>query len=143
MNATNYLENKLIDHIFRSATFAKPAALYVALFTSAPDDAGGGTEVAGGGYARIAIAPGDLNWTATQGGTSGISSGTTGATANAAPIQFAAPSADWGTVTHIAICDAVTGGNRIVWSPLTAAKTILLGDPAPLFPPGSLTITAS
>ena len=50
--ASDYLENKLIDHLFRAGTFAKPTALWVALFTGAPGDAGGGTEVSGGSYAR-------------------------------------------------------------------------------------------
>ena len=31
--ASDYLENKLIDHLFRAGTFAKPTALWVALFT--------------------------------------------------------------------------------------------------------------
>jgi len=132
-NATNYLENKLIDHIFRAAAFVKPAALYVALYTAAPTDAGGGTEVSGGGYARINLAPGDLNWGATQGGTAGASNGST----------FATPAAGWGTVTHFAIHDAATGGNPLVWGPLSVPREILNGDPAPRFPPGTLAITVA
>ena len=142
-HATNYLENKLIDHVFRAAAFVKPAALYVALYTAAPTDAGGGTEVAGGGYARVNLAPGDTNWGATQGGTAGASNGTTGATQNAVVITFATPSAGWGTVTHFAIHDAATGGNPLVWGPLSVPREILNGDPAPRFPPGSLAITVA
>jgi len=142
-NATNYLENKLVDHLFRTASLAKPAALWVALFTAAPSDAGGGTEVAGGGYGRVNVPPGDLNWAATQGGTSGVSSGTGGVTANAAVITFPVPSAAWGTVTHFAIFDAATGGNPLVWGPLVAARDILNGDPAPRFPANSLTVTVA
>ena len=142
-NATNYLENKLIDHLFRSATAAKPPALYVALYTAAPSDAGGGTEVAGGGYARVNVPPGDLNWTATQGGTTGVSSGSNGATANAAAVTFATPSANWGMLTHFAIFDAATGGNPLVWGPLNVTREVLVGDPAPRFPAGSLAITVA
>jgi len=141
--ASDYLENKLVDHIFRTGAFTKPAALYIALLTGAPSDAGGGTEVAGGGYARVNLAPSDTNWKATQGGTSGASSGTSGVTANAATITFPAPSANWGTVTHFAIYDASSGGNLLVWDALTAPRTILNGDPAASFAVDALQITVS
>jgi hypothetical protein len=143
MNASDYLENKFVDHVFRTAAFAKPAALYVALLTAAPSDSGGGTEVTGGGYARVSTTPGDAMWTATQGGTVGASTGTTGHTANAAAIQFPAPSAAWGHITHFAIYDAAAAGNLIVHGPLDTARDIANGDPAPLFPPGSLQVTVS
>ncbi|HEY9245638.1 MAG TPA: hypothetical protein VIO11_02215, partial [Candidatus Methanoperedens sp.] len=67
---SDYLENKLIDHIFRARSFTAPTQLWVGLLTAAPSDAGGGTEVSGGSYARAT--PGvnsDTAWTATQGGT--------------------------------------------------------------------------
>jgi len=140
MNATNYLENRLVDLLFRSATYAKPSALYVALYTSAPSDAGGGTEVAGGGYARVNLAPGDTNWTATQGGTAGASNGTNGTTTNAVQITFATPSANWGVLTHFALHDAVTGGNALVWGALSVSRDVLNGDPAPRFSPGTLAV---
>ena len=145
--ASNYLENKLIDHLVRSGTFAKPAALFVALLTAAPTDAGGGTEVTGGGYARVALPPADTNWTATQGGISGASTGTSGATSNAVVVTFPAPTADWGTaaapVTHFGLYDAATAGNLLVFAPLTTAREILAGDPAARFQSGALQITVS
>lgn len=141
--ASDYLENLLIDHLFRTRTFAKPTALYLALFTAAPSDAGGGTEVAGGGYARVNLPPLDTNWQATQGGTSGNSSGTTGATANNVAVQFAAPTANWGTITHFGVFDALTGGNLLVWDALAASRTVLSGDPAPSFPPNAIQVTVS
>jgi hypothetical protein len=141
--ASDYLENAIIDHLFRTRTFAKPAALYVALFTAAPSDAGGGTEVTGGGYARVNLAPADANWQATQGGTSGNSSGTGGQTGNAAIITYPSPSASWGTVTHFGIFDALTAGNLLVWDALTTPRTIANGDPAPTFQVGALTITVA
>jgi hypothetical protein len=139
--ATNYLENYLIDHLFRTRTFAKPSAVYVALFTSAPSDTGGGTEVTGGSYARKDVSPADATWTATQGGSSGNSTGTNGQTTNVAAITFPLPTADWGTVTHFALMDASTGGNMLIWDQLTAPRTILSGDPAPEFSAGALSIT--
>lgn len=139
--ASDYLENQIIDHLFRTATFSKPAAIYVALFTVAPTDAGGGTEVTGGSYARIALAPLNANWLATQGGTSGASSGTGGQTSNASIITFAAPSADWGTIVAVGIFDAVSSGNLLIWDTLSASRTVLNGDPAPTFPVGALSVT--
>ena len=141
VQASDYLENKLIDHLFRTATFAKPAGLYVALFTAAPSDAAGGTEVTGGAYARVNLAPLDTNWKATQGGTSGASSGTGGLTANAVAITYPAPTANWGTVTHFGIFDAPSGGNLLIWDALTAPRTIINGDPAPAFAVDQLAIT--
>lgn len=142
MTATsNYLENAVIDHIFRGATFSKPSALYVALFTAAPSDSGGGTEVSGGSYARAQLDPSNTNWNATQGGTTGASSGTGGQTANAVDITFPTPSADWGSVTHIGIFDASSSGNLLFHGALTTPKTVNNGDPAPKFTAGSLTVT--
>jgi hypothetical protein len=140
MHASDYLENALIDHVFRTAAFAKPAALYVALFTATPTDAGGGTEVTGGAYARVSVPPGDATWTATQGGATGASTGTGGTTQNAAVIRFPAPTADWGTVTHLGIFDAVTAGRLLVWGPLSTPRPILSGESAPLFPIGALAV---
>lgn len=139
--ASDYLENKLIDHIFRSAAFAKPTGLYVGLLTAAPTDAGGGTEVVGGAYARSNLAPLDTNWKATQGGVSGPSSGSGGVTTNAVAITFPAPTANWGTVTHFGIFDAASGGNLLIWDALTAPRTILNGDPAPSFAVDALAVT--
>lgn len=141
--ASDYLENQLIDHLFRGGTFAKPAALWIALFTSAPSDSGGGTEVTGGAYARVNLPPANTNWNATQGGTSGASSGTAGATSNAVPITYAAPTANWGTVGWYGILDAAVGGNLLIWDALTAPRTILSGDPAPSFAFGSLAVSVS
>jgi hypothetical protein len=141
--ASTYLQNRLIDHLFRSATFAKPSALYIALFTAPPSDAGGGTEVPGGvGYARVNLPPLDTNWRATQGGTTGISSGS-GGTSNALTVTFGAPTVNWGTVTHWAIYDAVTAGNLLIWDALTVSRPIIGGDPPPAFNIDSISVVIS
>jgi hypothetical protein len=139
--ASDYLENKLIDHLFRGTSFAKPPALYIGLFTAMPSDVGGGTEVAGGGYARVALAPTDSNWKATQGGTSGASAGTGGVTSNAVGVAYPVPTGNWGTVVAIGIFDAPTTGNLLVWAPLAASRQIINGDPAPTFGVDALTVT--
>ena len=135
-----YLENQLIDHLFRTATFAKPASLYVGLFTSAPGDGLLGTEVSGGSYARVQLNPLNTNWEATQGGTVGVSSGSTGATQNAVAITFPAPTANWGVITHVQIFDAVVAGNPLVYGTLTVPKTVNSGDAAPSFAVGALDV---
>ena len=139
--ASDYLENKLVDHLFRTAAFAKPAGIFVALFTAAPTDAGGGTEIAGGSYARVNLPPLDTNWKATQGGVSGVSSGAGGLTSNAVAITFPVPTANWGTATHFGLFDAASGGNLLIWDALTAPRTIINGDPAPSFTVDALTVT--
>lgn len=130
---TDYLEGELIKHIFRTGSFTKPTALYVALFTAAPNDAGGGTEVTGGSYARAQLDPADANWAAPNAGD--------GVTSNAGAITFPAPTANWGSVTHFAIMDASTAGNMLFHGALTASKTVNNGDPAPEFAIGALTVT--
>lgn len=129
---SDYLEGKLIDHIFRTASFTKPTTLAVGLFTAAPSDSGGGTEVSGNGYARATLNPLDANWAAPTGGN--------GLTSNSGAVSFATPSGSWGAVTHFAIFDNTSGGNLLFWGTLTIAKTINSGDTVS-FPAGSLTIT--
>ena len=140
-NFSDYLENKLIDHVLRNTAYTVPSGVYVALFTAAPSDAGGGTEVTGGSYARVQVGPSVSAWLSTNGTTSGASSGTGGQTSNGADITFAAPTANWGVVTHFALFDAASGGNLLFWGALTASKTINNGDAAPKFLARALTIT--
>jgi len=122
-NLTNYLENKLIDHFLGTTTYTKPAAVYVGLFTVIPGEAGGGTEVTGGSYAR-------------QAATFGAAS--SGATTNSANIDFAGmPS---GTTVAIGIFDASTSGNMLLYGGLTANKTTDAGDTLRIAT-GSLTIS--
>lgn len=135
---TDYLENKIADHIFRGQTFASPANLYLALFTSAPTDAGGGTEVSGGSYARVTIATGLTAFKGTHGTTTGASSGTSGQITLASAATFPAPTANWGTVTHVAVMDASSGGNMLAQLALSQQRTVNSGDPAPSFAADSL-----
>ena len=137
---SDYLENKLIDWFLRGQAFTPPATVYVALFTAAPSDSGGGTEVTGGSYARVAVTSSLANWAGTQGaGTTVASTGTGGTTSNNNTITFPAPTANWGTVTHFALFDASTSGNMLVWSALGTSKTINNGDAAPSFAAAALT----
>ncbi len=108
------LENSILDHILGKTTYTAPATLYVALFTAAPTDAGGGTEVSGGAYARAAAVNNPANFPAAV----------SGSKSNGTAINFAAATALWGTVTAVGIFDAATEGNLLYSALLTAAVTV-------------------
>jgi hypothetical protein len=139
---TDYLENKLVDHLFRATAYSEssPVSFYVGLLTAACSDSSAGTEVSGGSYARVAVTRGTSAWKGTHGSTTGASSGTNGTISNAGAITFPAPTANWGTITHFAIYDASTSGNQILCQSLTASKTVNNGDAAPAFAIDALTI---
>jgi hypothetical protein len=136
---TDYLENKLVDHIFRDTAFTMPAALYMSLHSSNPGETGA-NEISGNSYARAQLDPSVSNWKSTNGTTSGASSGTGGQTANAVAITFPTPTGSWGTVTHFAIWDAGSSGNPLVYGELTIPKTIDQGDTV-TFGVDALTVT--
>lgn len=140
-NATDFLENKIIDALFRGQALGAPATGYIAAFTVAPTDAGGGTEVTGGSYARVSIVASLANWAGTQSaGSTVASSGTGGQTSNNSVITFPTASANWGTVVAVAYMDASTAGNMWCYAALTSSKTVNSGDTLTI-PAGSLTWT--
>jgi hypothetical protein len=137
---SDYLENAILDHILRATAFTAPLTTYVGLLTAAPTDAGGGTEVTGNAYARVAVTSGLTAWNNTQGNTTGASTGTDGTIENAAVVTFPTPTpAGWGTVTHFAVYDAATAGNLLFYAALTASKVINAGD-AVSFAAGALSL---
>lgn len=91
--------------------------LYLALYTVAPDDTGGGTEVSTSGtaYARQAA-------TFTVSGTAPSQAALT------AQVEFPAATASWGTIVGIAVWTAASGGTMRAWATLDVAKTINLDD---------------
>ena len=128
-----YLEGQYLTHELRTGSFTKPAGIYVALLTAAPSDAGGGTECAGGNYARVQNGPSDAAWSAPA--------GTPRACSNDVPVAFPVPSANWGQATHFGLYDAAVAGNLLRWGALAAPKNINNGDPAPTFPVGTLVLS--
>jgi hypothetical protein len=127
---SDFLENELLDHVLGAAAYTAPATLYVALFTVAPSDAGGGTEVTGGSYARKSVTNNATNFPAASGGSK----------SNGTLIEFAQSSANWGTVVAAGIFDAATSGNLLYWATLTNSRTIFDGD-TPQFQAGDIVIT--
>ena len=127
---SNYLENALLNQIFRGTAYSFPGTLYVGLYTVAPSDAGGGTEVSGNSYARVSVTANTTNW----------AESTAGATSNSSAITFPQASGNWGTVVALGILDASTSGNLLAWADLTTSKLIGNGD-TPSFASGDLDVT--
>lgn len=137
---SDYLENKIIDWLFRGQTFTPPTTLFFGLLTANANDAGTLTEVSGGSYARVGVAASLANFAGTQGaGTTVASSGTSGTTSNNGTITFPAPTANWGSIVGMGVWDASTGGNLLVYAALGTAKTVNSGDSAPSFAAGAFT----
>ena len=129
MAFSDYLEDKLLKHTFANTAFTTPGTVYLGLFTAAPSDTGGGTEVSGGSYARISCAF--------------SVSGTNPTTAtNSSAAEFATATGTWGAVGWVAVFDASTSGNMLAWAALTASKTVSSGDVF-RFDAGDLDITLS
>ena len=112
MSFTNFLETEILDHVFAGAAYTAPPTKYIGLFTAAPGETGGGTEVSGNAYARQTMA------FTTSGDT----------TSNNAAVEFPTATGSWGTITHVGIFDAVSSGNLMVYATLTASKAIASGD---------------
>jgi len=119
---TNYLEDKIINHVFGSTTYTRPTNWYVGLLTATPSDSASGTEVSGGSYARQVCA-------FTISG-SGIAQAI-----NTSAITFPTATADWGVVGWVGIYDALSSGNIAAYQNLqqsdfstTTTKTINDGD---------------
>ena len=124
----DYTESLVLNWLLTTNTATRPTAWYVGLFTSAPSDTGGGTEVSGSAYARKAT------------GTITVS-GTATAATNSTAIEFdAASGGNWGTIGWAAIFDASSSGNMLAWAPLTTSRTINDGDVFRI-PATSLTVT--
>jgi hypothetical protein len=112
---SDYSEKLILDYLMTDGAATRPTAWYIALYTAAPSDAGGGTEVSGSGYAREAV-------------TFAAASSPAGTTSNTGAVSFTAAGGSWGTITHIGIFDAVTGGNLLWHGALTASKVVGDGD---------------
>lgn len=122
--ATNYLENKLLDHILRVATFTMPSGIYLALFTVAPTDAGGGTEVSGGGYARKSVS---------------FNAASSGISTNSTALEFT--NTGWaGTVVACGLYDNVTAGNLLAYTAISPTLAVSSGETVTVAA-GALTVT--
>lgn len=119
---TNYLENKLADHVFKNTAYAAPSTVYVALHTADPTEAGNIAEASFTGYARKALSVGTAS---------------NGVHTNSADLTWSIGSAV--TISHISIWDSLSTGNCLFYGPLSATKTMANGDTFKIVA-GSLTV---
>ncbi len=112
---SNYGENLVLTWLLTNGSATRPTSWFIALYTVAPGEGGGGTEVSGGSYARQAV-------TFTVSGTAPTEATNSGA------VEFPTATANWGTVVSAAIFDASTSGNMLAYANLTTSKTIDSGD---------------
>lgn len=124
MSFTNDLETRVLQWALTTGSPTRPTAWYVGLFTAPPGEAGGGTEISGNAYTREAV-------TFTVSGNLAT---------NDAAIEWPTATGSWGTITDVAVFDASTGGNMLVYATLTASKTISTGDVLRI-PAGDLDVT--
>jgi len=121
---SDYLENKVLDYVLSGGSFSQPGTKYLALYTAAPTDAGGGTELSGSAYARQSCA-----FTTTS-----------SASTNTSAVEWPTATGNWGTIVAVGIFDASTSGNLLAWSTLTSSRTIETGDVFRI-PAGDLDVT--
>lgn len=110
---STYLENAILNHTLRNTPFTAPTTVYIGLFLTDPTEDDTGTEVSGIAYARqpaTFVAP------------------VAGSTSNAADIEFPIAGSNWGTITHLGVYDASSGGNLLYHGPFTVSKVIQTGD---------------
>ena len=122
MPLSDYIDEQLLARLFTGqASFPLPDSLYVALFTVSPTKAGGGTEVAGFGYARVEVPATIAFWNV---------SGPTYFAQNVQLIDFGQASGGaWGTIVAGGLFDAPTGGNLIAFASVIQSKVVADGDP--------------
>jgi hypothetical protein len=124
MSLSNAFETTTLEWLFTATSVTRPTAWYLALYTVAPTDTGGGTECSGTSYARQSF-----------------SLSVTGDTAsNSANIDFPTAGGSWGTIVAVGVFTAVTGGTLIAYGTLTTSKAIDTGDVFRV-PTGDLDIT--
>ena len=126
MSFSNYLETKVLDHVFGGTAYTAPATLYLGLHTSNPAEDNSGTEVSTSGtaYARQTV--------------TFTTSGDT--TSNTAAVEYPTATASYGTVSHVGVYDAASAGNLLAYGALTTSKAIATGDVLRI-PAGDLDIT--
>jgi hypothetical protein len=123
-NASNFLENKVLDHVLRVAAYTQPSGLWLALFNNTSGNAAANleagtltdeTSTSGSAYGRKTVS---------------FSAASSGTSATSATVTFDAATANWGTITHVAVMDGATAGagNVLFWGAVTTPKTIETGD---------------
>src|SRR5262245_10445986 len=114
---STYLDNKLLDLVLGAVSYTAPSSIYAALYTVAPTAAGGGTEVSGGSYARVAITNNTTNFPSASGGSK----------SNGTMITWPTATASWSVVVAVGLLDAASGGNLLYFTTISS-KTVDSND---------------
>lgn len=121
---SNYLEDAVLNHVFGGDAYTSPSSVYLALYTTAPTDAGGGTQVSGNGYARQEIT---------------FDAADSGEVTSTSHVSFTASGGSFGTIVAVGVFDASTGGNLLAWKAITP---VTINDTDTLtFPAGDITVS--
>lgn len=115
--ASNWLEEAVLNYFFRNQSVAQPATIYMALYINDPTDADTGTEVSGGAYARRVVAF-----------SAPVQTGDKGVISNNAKVEFDIATSDWGNISHWGLRSAATGGNLLCRGQFSLVKNIQSGD---------------
>lgn len=143
---SDYLENKIIDAIFRGQALPNISNTWVALTTTPVVDSNTGANItefaASGSYARVQISSNLNSWMGTSYAQGVVSTGNNGTVSNNVAITFPAPTGNWGVANSFVLLDTgvVGTGNTLFYGQLTAPKTINSGDAAPTFSANTLSI---
>jgi hypothetical protein len=123
---SDYLELKLLQHVFTTTAYTAPTGRYLALFTTAPSETGPGLEVSGFAYARMAATFDVLSgFELDPVGNPGV---LVTAAVNHDVVEFPTATNNWGSITHVGVFDAATGGNMLAYAQLAVARNITTGD---------------
>jgi hypothetical protein len=124
MSLSNIFETTTLNWLFTATSVTRPTAWYIALYTVAPTDGGGGTEISGNAYVREAATMSVTGDNAT----------------NTGAIEWPTATGTWGTIVAVGVFDALSAGDLIAYGNLTVSKTITSGDVFRI-PAGDLDIT--
>lgn len=130
--ATDYLENKILDHILGKTTYTAPTTIYVGLANAVADDGTiTGEPSSTYNYSRVQVTNNTTNFPNASGGSK----------SNANEIAFSEASGSWGTINYVFLADGDVGsGNVLLYAQLTNPKTIGNGDTVK-FEAGDLTFS--
>jgi hypothetical protein len=135
-SASNEVETRIANTIFRGQAMPIPTSLYLALFIGSPGEDGTVNEVSSTistWYSRQDLAAGGAVGTAFSAPVDGVLS-------NLNSIDFNPVTGTAIVITHTAVFDAHTGGNMLAYAELASAKTYEVNDIATL-PIGTFVIT--
>jgi len=114
--------NRFLTWMMTQTNVARPATIRAALFTSATN------EVSGNGYSRQNIT---------------FSNGANRGTSNTNTVNFTATGGNWGTISHIGLYDAQTGGNLLWQGPVAGGGKLIENGDTLVIQTGAITITVN